>query len=343
MPPPAATRRRGRAKKTPAFHVSVFHCMPSEPWEPWERDWAELPADAISCILHKLDLRELLVGGVAEVCRSWRRAAREEPELWRHIDVRFLPAVPQFTCRSTRANVMWSTLRLSAGQCHTFLAKNLDDDLFMFLAKLAPSLKSLYLSSCHQIIFNGGFAKGIKKLRLLEELTLVNCYPDEQVPDHVAETCRCLKHVRLVHETCHSYRIKQPTDDRKAFAIARMQGLRSLELVNDNLGNIGLTAIIDNCPHLERRTIQECRNISMDANLAAKCARIIMDYDEYFPSSGPCSSCSSPMSWFTNDDYDYDDYHDLSLYSYLGDEIDGADFEEHERLLDVKGMRRYLR
>jgi hypothetical protein len=106
-----------------------------DPWEAWERDWAELPADTISCILHKLNLEELLLGGVAEVCRSWRRAAREEPELWRHIDVRRLPNLPQFTKRATRANFMRSALRLSAGQCRTFLGRNLDDDHFMMLAQ----------------------------------------------------------------------------------------------------------------------------------------------------------------------------------------------------------------
>jgi hypothetical protein len=112
----------------------VFHCIP-EPVEAWERDWAELPADSIACVLHKLSLPELLLGGVAEVCRSWRRAAREEPELWRRIDVRDLPDVPPFTWRATLENVMRSALRLSAGQCHTFLAESLDDNLFMLIAQ----------------------------------------------------------------------------------------------------------------------------------------------------------------------------------------------------------------
>jgi hypothetical protein len=74
-----------------------------------------------------------------------------------------------------------------------------------------------------------------------------------------------------------------------------------------------------------------------------------MHYYEYFPSSKPCSCCFFPSIYAFQDDgyvpYDdneLDDYHDLSLYSYLGDEIDGTDFEEHERILDVKSMRRYL-
>jgi hypothetical protein len=106
-----------------------------EPWEAWERDWAELPADVILCVLHKLTIAELLLGGVAEVCRSWRRAAREEPELWRRIDVRWLPDVPPFTRLATVENIMRSALRLSACQCMTFCGGILDDDLLMLLAE----------------------------------------------------------------------------------------------------------------------------------------------------------------------------------------------------------------
>ncbi|KAM0906410.1 hypothetical protein ACQ4PT_016774 [Festuca glaucescens] len=47
-------------------------CVPRPP-EP-ERDWTELHPDLISCFLKRLDQVELLIGGVATVCRSWRRA-----------------------------------------------------------------------------------------------------------------------------------------------------------------------------------------------------------------------------------------------------------------------------
>ena len=36
-------------------------------------------------------------------------------------------------------------------------------------------------------------------------------------------------------------------------------------------------------------------------------------------------------------------YLDLFIYSYHGDDIDSADFDEYERILDVKTIRRYLR
>ncbi|XP_044337562.1 F-box protein SKIP19-like, partial [Triticum aestivum] len=50
------------------------------------RNWAELPLDAISAILHKLDHVDILMGP-GQVCCSWRGAARDEPELWRRVNM----------------------------------------------------------------------------------------------------------------------------------------------------------------------------------------------------------------------------------------------------------------
>jgi hypothetical protein len=102
---------------------------------PCGRDWAELPADAISCILHRCHQVELLIGGVAAVCRSWRRAAREEPQLWRRIDLRDLPYIPPFQPEASLANIMSAALRLSAGLCHTFFGEILHDHHFLLLAE----------------------------------------------------------------------------------------------------------------------------------------------------------------------------------------------------------------
>jgi len=51
------------------------------------RDWAELPVDALLAVLRRLDAVDILTGA-DHVCRLWRRATREEPELWRRVDMR---------------------------------------------------------------------------------------------------------------------------------------------------------------------------------------------------------------------------------------------------------------
>jgi hypothetical protein len=109
----------------------VFNLMQ---FPPPAKDWAELPLDALLCVLHKLDTVELLIGSVAGVCRSWRRAAREEPSLWRFIDMRG-QSVPPFRWRDSFNTLMRDALRLSAGQCEAFFGKYLHDDTLMYIVE----------------------------------------------------------------------------------------------------------------------------------------------------------------------------------------------------------------
>lgn len=92
------------------------------------RDWAELPRDALLVVLHKLDQLEILVGA-GQVCRPWRRAAREEPELWRRIDMRS-------SRRVDLRGMVRDAVRCSAGQCEAFSAEGAaDDDVLFFLGE----------------------------------------------------------------------------------------------------------------------------------------------------------------------------------------------------------------
>ncbi|KAL6596944.1 hypothetical protein ACP70R_047078 [Stipagrostis hirtigluma subsp. patula] len=136
MPAPQSRRRR-LFKNSTTLHVSVFHALPPPPPPPVaeERDWSELPLDALSYGFHKLDLVELLTGGAAAVCRSWRRAAREDPGLWRRVDMRdFFPRVSQLQC-SAAAAIARAAVRLSAGHCDAFAGVDIDDDLLFFLSE----------------------------------------------------------------------------------------------------------------------------------------------------------------------------------------------------------------
>lgn len=62
--------------------------------------------------------------------------------------------------------------------------------------------------------------------------------------------------------------------DDEPLGISSMHGLRSLQLFGNNFTNKGLTAILDNCTHLESLDIRHCFNVIMDDTLRAKCARI---------------------------------------------------------------------
>uniref|UniRef100_A0ACD5UHE6 Uncharacterized protein n=1 Tax=Avena sativa TaxID=4498 RepID=A0ACD5UHE6_AVESA len=120
MPPPWSRRRPPEPIIPDVFSHFQFPDL-----RPPERDWAELPLDAISYLLHKLDQVELLTGGVAAVCRSWRHAARDEPELWRCI---------RFT--EYQNNLARAALCLSGGQCEELCGKckYVCDDFLLFLS-----------------------------------------------------------------------------------------------------------------------------------------------------------------------------------------------------------------
>ncbi|KAL6658888.1 hypothetical protein ACP70R_002928 [Stipagrostis hirtigluma subsp. patula] len=95
------------------------------------RDWAALPLDTISAVLRRLDHVEILMGP-GQVCRSWRRAARDDPALWRHIDMRGHADLERRLDLYGMAQV---AIRRAAGQCEAFWLEYVaDDGLLRFLA-----------------------------------------------------------------------------------------------------------------------------------------------------------------------------------------------------------------
>ncbi|CAO2176205.1 unnamed protein product [Urochloa humidicola] len=85
------------------------------------RDWADgLPVDVLVAILHRLDHIQILMSA-ERVCRSWRRASREEPSLWRRITMR----------GHNRCGMACEAVRRAAGQCEAFCGEYAADDGFL--------------------------------------------------------------------------------------------------------------------------------------------------------------------------------------------------------------------
>ncbi|KQK07021.1 putative F-box/LRR-repeat protein 23 [Brachypodium distachyon] len=232
-------------------------------------DWADLPIDALLSVLHKLDPIELLVGGAGRVCRSWRRAARDEPVLWRRIDMRVHKEHP------CRYGIAKEAVRRGAGRCEAFWGERvIDDDFLLFLAERAPSLKSLRLISSNHIS-NEGFLEAINKFPMLEELEISLCKNVfGKVYEVIGIACPHLTHFRVSYPYFYSIEDIEYNKNEEALGIATMFVLRSLQLFGCELTNVGLAKILDNCAHLEHLDIRHCFNIHMDTSLRAKCARI---------------------------------------------------------------------
>ncbi|KAM0902638.1 hypothetical protein ACQ4PT_019181 [Festuca glaucescens] len=357
LPPPVAVpplTLRQRRKGAISLHLDVFlsdHYPQPSP-APEERDWLGLPLDATLSILRRLDPVELLVGGVAGACRSWRRATRDEPSLWRHIDMRGYPR-----CRGllVEAFAREAVLR-SEGMCESFWGEAFGgDDFLLFLAEQAPSLRSLRLDFFK--ITNEGFVEAIRNFPLLEELELKNChgvkYPELfHLFELVDEVCPRMKHFRRMNYRSYYYRA-DPNCDIESLAIANMHQLRSLQLFRNKLTNEGLTAIIDNSPGLEFHVMHSCSNIVMDEAMRAKCARIerkiisvhdFEDHDHNFEEGSNISFCSSCLmfEYFRNlnkDTADSEDQCDPYCYYLSGD--DEINLEEHGRMMLGKSVQKY--
>ncbi|XP_066325849.1 F-box protein SKIP19-like [Miscanthus floridulus] len=129
-------------------------------------DWAGgLGTDVLLAIFHRLDHIDILMSA-DHVCHSWRRAAREEPSLWRRITMRGHEGIAR---RLNRGGMACEALRRSAEAfCGQYAGVN---GFLMYLVEQAPCLKSLRLISCN-LVSNEGLTEAVKGLPLLEELEL---------------------------------------------------------------------------------------------------------------------------------------------------------------------------
>ncbi|CAI9302790.1 unnamed protein product [Lactuca saligna] len=90
-----------------------------------------------------------------------------------------------------------------------------------------------------------------------------------------------LKTLKLNQETCQWWhgRINEKSlmiRNRTAVAIGEnLPELRHLELIGNNMTNIGLQAILDGCCHLESLDLRECLYIDLMGELGMKCSEKI--------------------------------------------------------------------
>jgi hypothetical protein len=82
-------------------------------------------------VLRKLEPIELMVGGAGRVCRSWRRAVRDEPELWHRIDMR---GRKDRRYRINEGAAREAVLR-GEGHCKAFWGEDATDHFLRFLAE----------------------------------------------------------------------------------------------------------------------------------------------------------------------------------------------------------------
>ncbi|XP_073003900.1 putative F-box/LRR-repeat protein 23 [Typha latifolia] len=247
--------------------------MSSNPTDP-ARNWAELPRDVLSLILRKIGAIEILMGA-GLVCRAWLQLAKE-PQLWRCVDMTHHADL--FNTVDMEAMARTAVDR-SGGIMEAFWAEYFgSDELLQYIADRTNVLKSLRLISCYHIS-DEGLAEAAKRFPQLEELEIKFGSFSEEVCETVGQVCPQLKRFKLNTQWCYlsplSDSDEEMEENEEAIGIANnMHELRHLQLFGNRLTNDGLMAILDNCPHLESLDIRQCFNVTMDATLRKKCARI---------------------------------------------------------------------
>ncbi|CAH8361097.1 unnamed protein product [Eruca vesicaria subsp. sativa] len=132
----------------------------------------------------------------------------------------------------------------------------------------SSSLRSLRISNCYPITTDG-LTKAIVNLPSLEELDVSYYELSGKCLKVVGQSLPNLKTLKL---NCHELSCPRHVSDDDALAIAEtMPGLRFLQLHGNLLSDIGLNAILDNCPNLEHLDLRRCLNVNIVGDLEKRC------------------------------------------------------------------------
>ncbi|KAL6659441.1 hypothetical protein ACP70R_003481 [Stipagrostis hirtigluma subsp. patula] len=262
------------------------------------RDWAALPRDILSSVFLKLGPREVMLGSEF-ACTAWRRAALDEPKLWRRVGLDIHDELWRHVVMDRPKDQRWlwrhvakgmeeamkrTAMDRAAGQCEAYGGSSNEEDL-LELVERAPYLKGLHL---HLYICNEEqstievLTAALKKLPLLEDLqiyieNIIEYEDDENLLQSICRASPSLRSLVLMYAASYDVELNDDEYDKEPIngGMPVMRELRTLELYECDLSNKGLTDILDNCPLLESLHITGYfKKREMDKELRMKCARI---------------------------------------------------------------------
>ncbi|CAH8383948.1 unnamed protein product [Eruca vesicaria subsp. sativa] len=289
-------------------------------------NWAELPPELTSSILHRLGAIEI-VENAQKVCRTWRRVCKD-PSMWRKIVMQnlgeFGDTYYEKLCRYAVDCSQGELVEISL--CHFAT-----DSLLSYVADSSSNLRSLKVAKCYEIT-SEGLMEAVSKLKLLEELEVSYCSVSGESLKVIGKSCPNLKTLK---KNCVGYRRPRDECDDVALAIAEsMPGLRHLQVFGDRLTDAGLNAILDGCPNLEHLDLRQCFNVNLVGDLEKRCLERIKvvrrpnDSVHDYPFDATVNDVSSD-----DDDYLYG-FSDVDVMSedefYYDDASDNSDFDPYD-------------
>ncbi|KAJ4808988.1 F-BOX WITH WD-40 2 [Rhynchospora pubera] len=268
--------------------VKVDQELPKPPTD--ERDWAGLHPDALMVIFDKVGMHEVLLR-TSKVCHPWRKAARDDPLLWKVIDMSkkctdcFLNH--EFDCIEATvkvekglANVVKNAVNFGGNNVQQlsigyFSDEDLLENLLEYIAERVRLLKNISIDC---FTFNERMAMALGNLKQLEELTIVwSRMPLGFVMRAIGAECPQLKCLKL--ESPFNRGIYNNNKSlRNILGIPQtMLQLKCLQLAVSCITttNEELLKILEMCPNLEVLDLRNSFKIALsDDDIRARCSRI---------------------------------------------------------------------
>ncbi|KAG8385236.1 hypothetical protein BUALT_Bualt03G0021100 [Buddleja alternifolia] len=328
-------RKKSKSKlKRPTNTKQVWRVKAPSTSAPPPPPWVELPRDVTANILQRLDLVDILES-VQKVCTTWRSVCRD-PAMWRVIDIRNDGYLQDKFDLNT---MCCHAVDRSQGQLRDITLEYFgDDELLDYICQRSSHLKRLLLACCCDMT-SKGLSEALKKTPLLEELHLnmiASVFPQEI--ETIGISCPMLKSFSFT-ERSRKFPFSYDSEDnedllmegeaRNAFVLAvakTMPNLRHLGLFGSAMNNVGLKAILDDCPHLESLDIRQCLSVDLGGDLGKRLSQQIKNLrrptdstDDYVWDS--CESYKDDCYTSELSDF-YEDYTNPFSSEYLSDDDD---------------------
>ncbi|CAH1445293.1 unnamed protein product [Lactuca virosa] len=155
-----------------------------------------------------------------------------------------------------------------------------NDELLQYVAHRSSQLKWLeFVSRYRGLPWN--WTQALRKFPMLQELNLYKIKISEEAIETAGHCCPMLKTVKVNQESCKFFH--GGTDEKSlmfrngtAKAIGEnLHELRHLELIGNNMTNIGLQAILDGCCHLESLDLRQCLYIDLKGDMGKNVQKML--------------------------------------------------------------------
>ncbi|KAI3709989.1 hypothetical protein L2E82_39762 [Cichorium intybus] len=243
----------------------------TEPPSPMKEspNWLEMPHELMENVFQRLPTIEIL-NSARKVCTAWLKICNY-PAMWKVVNMIERP-IDGLGWDCGLEALTWEAVDLSCGE---LIDISMDwfctDELLDHIVHRSSKLKRLFLLSCFRIT-DGALSRAVKRVPQLEELHLSNIVINAQEIEVIGRNCPQLKSFKM-------NKVYSASDDDQSLAIANnMPELRQLELIENEITNDGLEAILNGCPHLQSLDVRMCFNLCLDGYLEKMC----MERIKYF-------------------------------------------------------------